>query len=49
MARQNFGFEKRQREMEKKKKKEQKLQRKLERKQPADSQTPPSGDSDGEE
>lgn len=35
MARVNFQYEKRQKELEKKKKKEEKLQRKLEKKNPA--------------
>lgn len=37
MAKPNFQFEKRQRELEKKKKKEEKLQRKLEKKGPSDT------------
>ena len=36
MGKTNFGYEKRQRELEKKKKKEEKLQRKLEKKQAHD-------------
>lgn len=51
MARPNFSFQKRQRELEKRKKKEQKLQRKLERKeaQPTDDTAPvDSDDQDGE-
>jgi len=36
LARVNFQYEKRQKELEKKKKKEEKLQRKLEKKLPAD-------------
>jgi hypothetical protein len=36
MAKPNFGFEKRQREMAKKKKKEEKLQRKLDKKNAPD-------------
>lgn len=35
LAKPNFGFEKRQRELEKKRKKEEKLQRKLAKKNPA--------------
>jgi len=46
MAKPNFQYEKRQRELEKKKKKEQKLQRKLEKKEPsgADDGDQPSGE-----
>ncbi|MCC5873017.1 MAG: hypothetical protein JJU22_11520 [Gammaproteobacteria bacterium] len=39
MARQNYGFEKRQRELEKSKKKEAKRQKKLERSSPDASET----------
>jgi hypothetical protein len=40
MAKPNFSFQKRQRELEKQKKKEQKLQRKLEKKNTGGEQTP---------
>ncbi len=46
MAKPNFQFEKRQREMEKRKKKEEKLQRKLEKRKSSDEgdeQTPSDG------
>ena len=46
LAKPNFQFQKRQRELEKKRKQEEKRQRKLERTHPAapvDSQTPPAG------
>ncbi|MDJ0621902.1 MAG: hypothetical protein QNJ17_02985 [Desulfocapsaceae bacterium] len=36
MAKQRFSYEKRQRELEKKKKKEQKLQRKIDKKKPSE-------------
>lgn len=43
----NFGFEKRQRELEKKRKKEEKLQRKLEKKNPpSDEQSATPDDND---
>ena len=48
MARQNFGFEKRQRELEKKKKKEQKLQRRQERKNPSADVGEPGCDGAGQ-
>ena len=41
MAKPNFQFEKRQKELEKKRKKEEKKQRKLERGEPAPGETPP--------
>lgn len=47
MAKPNFGFEKRQRELEKKRKKEEKLQRKLDKKNPPsddESVAPEEGD-----
>lgn len=46
MAKPNFSFQKRQRELEKKRKKEEKRQRKAEKKLPSDSeesQTPDEG------
>jgi hypothetical protein len=48
LARSNYKFEKRQKEIAKKKKKEEKFQRKQERQQPAEAEaenTPPSSDS----
>lgn len=45
MAKPNFSFQKRQRELEKQKKKEQKLQRKLERKEAQQTDDTASGDS----
>jgi hypothetical protein len=44
VAKPNFQFEKRQRELEKKKKKEQKLQRKAERKDPPPLDSPLDGE-----
>ena len=47
MAKPNFSFQKRQRELEKQKKKEQKLQRKLERKEaPASEDAASTDDQD---
>jgi len=47
LAKPNFGFEKRQRELEKKRKKEEKLQRKLDRKNPpSDGEPAATGESD---
>lgn len=49
MAKPNFGFEKRQRELAKKKKKEEKLQRKLEKKASPDgteTEATPENDRD---
>ncbi|MBA1146872.1 hypothetical protein H0Z60_07335 [Ectothiorhodospiraceae bacterium WFHF3C12] len=47
MAKPNFGFEKRQRELEKKRKKEEKLQRKLDRKNPpSDDETVTPGEGE---
>lgn len=49
VAKPNFQFEKRQRELEKKKKKEQKLQRKAEKKGPPEvdsEQVPPAESTD---
>ena len=46
MARNNYGFEKRQRELSKEKKKEEKRQRKLERKS---AEADEAGTPDGEE
>ncbi len=42
MAKPNFGFEKRQRELEKKRKKEEKLQRKLDKKNAPDEDEAPA-------
>jgi hypothetical protein len=52
MAKPNYSFEKRQRELAKKKKKEEKRQQKLKEKEeiaPGDSTADPAGDSTGAE
>lgn len=52
MAKTNFGYEKRQRELAKQKKKEEKLKRKLEKNAPAPGQNPdqpPVEDANGDE
>ncbi|MEO7744316.1 MAG: hypothetical protein ABIR98_15370 [Usitatibacter sp.] len=49
MAKPNYSFQKRQRELQKKQKKEQKLQQKMaEKAKPGDGVTPEPGDTDTE-